>query len=122
MAKCNQSSTSEHLKFHQSLLNSKLVNGTNAIKCGRTNNSTYMFCDQMKTLDHVIGGCETELLESRCNCRHNSIPLNVYKTTNHKGLFFFFFNCYLAVPRPTLRHSQGGSLTNPMLITAYVHI
>ena len=36
--------------------------------------------------------------------------------------FFFFFNCYLAVPRPTLGHSQGDSLTNPMLITAYVHI
>ena len=29
-----------------------------------------------------------------------------------------FFNCYLAVPRPTLGHSRGDSLTNPMLITA----
>ena len=37
-------------------------------------------------------------------------------------LFFFFFNCYLAVPRPTLGHSQGDSLTNPMLITVFVHI
>ena len=35
---------------------------------------------------------------------------------------FFFFNCYLAVPRPTLGHSQGDSLTNPMLITAFAHI
>ena len=34
----------------------------------------------------------------------------------------FFFNCYLAVPWPTLDHSQGDSLTNPMLITAFVHI
>ena len=33
-----------------------------------------------------------------------------------------FFNCYLAVPQPTLDHSQGDSLTNPMLITAFVHI
>ena len=32
---------------------------------------------------------------------------------------FFFFNCYLAVPRPTLGHSQGDSLTNSMLITAF---
>ena len=29
-----------------------------------------------------------------------------------------FFNCYLAAPRLTLGHSQGDSLTNPMLITA----
>ena len=36
--------------------------------------------------------------------------------------FFFFFNCYLAVPWPTLGHSQGDSLPNPMLIIAYVHI
>ena len=34
----------------------------------------------------------------------------------------FFFNCYLAVPRPTLGHSQGDSLTNPMLITAFLHV
>ena len=30
-----------------------------------------------------------------------------------------FFNCYLAVPWPTLGHSQEDSLTNPMLITAF---
>ena len=36
--------------------------------------------------------------------------------------FFFFFNCYLAAPQPTLGHSQGDSLTNLMLITAFVHI
>ena len=34
----------------------------------------------------------------------------------------FFFNCYLAVPRPTLGHSQGDSLTNLMLITAFVQV
>ena len=32
---------------------------------------------------------------------------------------FFFINCYLAVPRPTLAHTRGDSLTNPMLITAF---
>ena len=37
----------------------------------------------------------------------------------HAIFFFFFFNCYLADPRPTLGHSQGDSLTNPMLITAF---
>ena len=30
-----------------------------------------------------------------------------------------FFDCYLAAPRPTLDHFQGGSLTNPMLITTF---
>ena len=30
-----------------------------------------------------------------------------------------FFNCYLAAARPILGHSQGDSLTNPMLITAF---
>ena len=39
-----------------------------------------------------------------------------------KKFFFFFFNCYLAVPQPTLGHSQGDGLTNPMLIIAYIHI
>ena len=37
-------------------------------------------------------------------------------------LFFLFFNCYLAVPRSTLGHSQGDSLTNPMLSTTiFIH-
>ena len=35
---------------------------------------------------------------------------------------FFFSNCCLAVPQPTLDHSQGDSLTNLMLITAFVHV
>ena len=33
---------------------------------------------------------------------------------------FFLFNCYLAVTRPTLGYSRGGSLTYPILITAFV--
>ena len=33
-----------------------------------------------------------------------------------------FFNCYLAVPRPTFGHSQRDSLTNSMLITAFVNV
>ena len=28
----------------------------------------------------------------------------------------FFFNCYLADPWPTLGHSQGDSLTNPLIL------
>ena len=30
-----------------------------------------------------------------------------------------FFNCYLATPRPTLRHYRGDSLTHSMLITTF---
>ena len=36
--------------------------------------------------------------------------------------FVFFSNCCLAVPQPTLDHSQGDSLTNLMLVTAFVHV
>ena len=36
--------------------------------------------------------------------------------------FFFFFNYYLAAPRPTSGHYRGDSLTHPMLITAFVHV
>ena len=39
-----------------------------------------------------------------------------------RGFFYFFFNCYLAAPRPTLGHYRGGSLTHPMLITCVLHI
>ena len=34
-------------------------------------------------------------------------------------LIFFFFNCYLAAPRPTLGHYRGDSFNHPMLITAF---
>ena len=42
-------------------LNNTLAIGTNAIKWGITNSSTYTFCDQQQTLGHIIGGCETAL-------------------------------------------------------------
>ena len=32
----------------------------------------------------------------------------------------FLLTRYLASPRPTVGHYQGGSLTNPMLITSYL--
>ena len=33
-----------------------------------------------------------------------------------------FFNYYLAAPRPTSGHYLGDSLTNPMLIAAFLHV
>ena len=59
-------------------LNNTLENGRNAIKLGISNSSTCIFCDQQRTLGHVIGGCETALLESRYSWRHDSILLNIY--------------------------------------------
>ena len=47
---------------------------------GITNSFSYAFCDQQQTLGHAIGGCETALLESRYNWRHDSVLLNIYKT------------------------------------------
>ena len=38
-------------------------------------------------------------------------------TSRKEAVDQFFLNCYLAVPQPTLGHSQGDSFTNPMLIT-----
>ena len=70
-------------------LNNTLANGTNAIKWGITNSSTCIFCDQQQTLGHVIGGCETALLESRYNWRHDSVLLNIYKTIKSQGLQAF---------------------------------
>ena len=54
-----------------------------------------------------------------------SLVLNPIKIIFHLNImefFFFFFNCYLTVPWPTLGRSQMDSLTNPMLITVFVHI
>ena len=70
-------------------LSNTLANGTNAIKWGITNSYTCIFCDQQQTLGHVIGGCETELLESRCNWHHDWILLNIYKTVKSQGLQAF---------------------------------
>ena len=49
---------------------------------------------------------------------------NLCSNRSHLSLInsFFFFNCYLAAPRPTLGHYQGDSLTHPMLITAFFYI
>ena len=56
------------------------------------------------------------------NVADKSNSFHIYLFQQSMWNFFFFFNCYLVVPRPTLGHSQGDSLTNPMLITAFVHI
>ena len=51
--------------FTMCYLNNSLANGTNTIKWGKTNSSTWIFCDQQQTVGHVIGGCEFALLESK---------------------------------------------------------
>ena len=52
----------------------------------------------------------------------NAVMLQQWPNNNSKLPHCIFFNCYLAVPRPTLSHSQGDSLTNSMLMTAFVHV
>ena len=61
-----------------------------------------MFYDQQQTLGHVIGGCETALLDSRYNWWHDSILLSIYKTIKSQGLQVFV-------------HRDG--YTNPSIIT-----
>ena len=38
------------------------------------------------------------------------------------NIIYHFLNCYLVAPWPTLDHSQGSSLTNSLLITAFLTI
>ena len=47
----------------------------------------------------------------------NVIMTTIIKRCSGKNKRHFFFSTYLAVPQPTLGHSWGDSLTNPMLIT-----
>ena len=56
-----------------------------------------------------IGGLITPIM-SYANVSHSSSSYNRY----YKTASDIFFNCYLAVPQPTLGYSQAGSLTNPM--------
>ena len=66
-----------------------LANSINAVKWDITISSTCTFCDQQHTLDHVISGCKTALLESRCNWCHDPILLNIYKTIKLQGFQAF---------------------------------
>ena len=52
----------------------------------------------------------------------NAVMFQRVPNNNSKLPHCIFFSCYLAVPRPTLGHSQGDSLTNLILITAFVHV
>ena len=47
------------------------------------------------------------------------VPVILHTATSNDN---YKCNCYLAAPRPTLGHSQGDSLTNPMLITVFLSI
>ena len=83
----------------------------------------------------ILVVCEIKLDEtfpsSQFHMAGFSLPYRLDRNRNSGGVmifvkedffFFFFFNCYLAVPRPTLGHSWGDSLANPMLITAFFYI
>ena len=67
-----------------------------------------------------IFSLQTVFLSVNCVASIKSIAIACLNT--FQSFLLLFFNCYLAVPWPTLGHSQGHSLTNLMLITAFVHI
>ena len=48
--------------------------------------------------------------------------LDSWPDSEQYSMDILFSNCYLAAPRPTLGHYQGGSFTHPMLITCILHI
>ena len=75
--------------FNIRYLNNTLANGTNAIKWGITNSPICIFCYHKQTLGHIIGGCETALLASRYNWRHDSILMNIYKIIKSQRLQAF---------------------------------
>ena len=50
------------------------------------------------------------------------IPLTllfIFSRVFYYYCYHYFFNCYLAAPRPALGHYRGGSLIHPMLITVF---
>ena len=50
-------------------------------------------------------------------------PINIVIENIFFGnILYGVFNCYLAVPKPTLGHYWGGSVTHPMLITELLHV
>ena len=62
--------------------------------------------------------------DDKCSQYVVTTTLNHQNIKNHpeRIYIFYFFNCYLAAPRPTSGHYRGDSLTHPMLITAFLHI
>ena len=74
--------------------------------------SSYLFQAVSADIANVI----VRRIWYRLNAEH-------YPNVLEKLVFFNnFFSCYLAAPWQNLSHSQGGSLTNSMFITAFLTI
>ena len=73
----------------------------------------------VNTIAHIFIDLGENILERNKKYSINYIELKLRRGDVHKVSFFFFFNCYLALPWPTLGNSREDSLTNPMLITAF---
>ena len=58
-------------------------------------------------------------LKGASTCEQLTLNINLRCQDVSADVKRIFFNCYLADPRPTLGHSQGDSLANPMLITTF---
>ena len=65
-------------------VNNTLANGSNMLKWGRVESAKCLFCNNIQTLGHIIGGCNLFLEEGRYNFRHDSILLNILKLIQPK--------------------------------------
>ena len=102
MIYCNQPPTLKHLQFYHLLSYQHVTKWANAIKWVYNQQLHQHVLWSTQTLGHVIGGCETALLDTRYNWWHDSILLSIYKTIKSQGLQVFV-------------HRDG--YTNPSIIT-----
>ena len=80
------------------------------------------FCTKVNQRQHWSKRHCKAILESQKNTKDTKAIKTKISDMSFCSFFQIFFYCYLAVPLPTLGHSQGNSLTNPMLITAFVQV
>ena len=84
------------------------------------------FCLQINTKVFykvlVFWMCVTRLAQSIHNSKFVIYLQYLKENGKNEVDFLLFLECYLAVPRSTLGHSQGDILTNVMLITAFIQV
>ena len=62
-------------------VNNTLANNTNLHKWGKAPSPLCSACNKPQTLGHVVAGCSVHLNEKRYNYRHDSVLLNIVKST-----------------------------------------
>ena len=80
----------------------------------------HFLCNPYHQLSVIKDIVTPVLARSNCCRKFFLVPESLWFSKEMDLGTISFFKCYLAVPQPTLGHSQGDSLTNMMLITAFV--